>query len=71
MQRALAISVVGAMLLAGCAATGGGWTGTGSEPFDQALADCRGRTAALGGSATRKFAIDTCMAGKGWSRRER
>lgn len=59
------------LLLAGCATGNPGWTGPGTESFDQAMADCKGRTAALGGKPERKFAIDTCMAGKGWTPPER
>lgn len=70
MRRRLAIAIL-PVLLAACATSDHGWTGSGAEPFGQAMADCEGRTAALGGKAERKFAIDTCMAGKGWTRPER
>ena len=69
-RRWLAIAIVPA-LLGGCATSDHGWSGSGAEPFNQAMADCRGRTAALGGKSEREFAIDTCMAGKGWTRPER
>ncbi|WOF44227.1 hypothetical protein KNJ79_04670 [Sphingopyxis indica] len=59
------------LLLGGCATSDHGWTGSGAEPFNQAMADCKGRTAALGGKPERRFAIDTCMAGKGWTPPER
>ncbi len=54
-------------LLAGCAAESHHWTGPGTESFSEAIADCRGRTVALGGKPERKFAIETCMVGKGWT----
>ncbi len=66
-----AASIVLLLPLAACATTESGWTGTGAEPFDQAYADCQGRTSALGGREERQFAIDTCMANKGWTRPKR
>lgn len=73
MTRALVVASTALpfLLLNACATTESGWTGSGAEPFDQAYADCKGRTSALGGHDDRKFAIDACMANKGWTRPKR
>lgn len=57
------LSVAALLLLAACATTSeSGWTGSGAQPFDAALAECQ--VQANGDNA----ALETCMAGKGWAR---
>src|SRR3546814_13299005 len=70
MLRHAALSAAALALLAGCAAHGG-WTGPDTQPFAEALADCKARTSAMRGKTERRFAIDTCMTGKGWTRPRR
>jgi hypothetical protein len=51
------------LLLAACASVNdAGWTGSGAEPFDGALAACQSQ--ANGDEA----ALEACMASKGWTR---
>ncbi len=70
MLRHAALSAAALALLAGCARDGG-WQNPGVQPFAEALADCKARTSAMGGKTERRFAIDTCMTSKGWTRPRR
>ncbi|PZQ22790.1 MAG: hypothetical protein DI569_06990 [Sphingopyxis macrogoltabida] len=67
MRERLAMILAPLLLLTGCATTTRGWTGPDTESFADAHADCRSRTAALGGQASRQFAVETCLVGKGWT----
>lgn len=55
-------------LLTACATSDPGWTGTGAEPFDQALADCHTQVDVIPEQVEREPALDRCMAAKGWTR---
>lgn len=57
-------------LLAGCATTEPGWTGTDATPFGEAEAACTASTASDEDAVQRDRAFVDCMAGKGWTRSE-
>ncbi len=69
MSRRTGILIAAASLLAACATTDPGWTGSGAQPFDQALSQCRAQVATVTGEQERQIALYHCMAEKGWRRR--
>jgi hypothetical protein len=69
MRRRIRPLIVFACALAGCATTADrGWTGSGAQPFDQAIAECKTAVPAPLNTHEGKVALERCMAGKGWTR---
>lgn len=59
----------GLLALNGCATTEPGWTGSGAQPFDQALSECHTQVDHIPIQQERESALESCMAGKGWLRK--
>ncbi len=68
-MRQRMIILVSVLALSACATHQPGWTGSGAQPFDSALAECQGEVAAIAVEAQREAALAQCMAQKGWTRR--
>lgn len=70
MRHPNGIIFIAAMLaMNGCATTEPGWTGSGAQPFDQALSECHTQVDVIANQQEREAALETCMAAKGWRRR--
>ena len=58
-----------AALASACATHEPGWTGTGAQPFDPALAECHAQVDGIAVQVEREAALEQCMAAKGWTRK--
>ncbi len=68
-MRKFMIAALISSALAGCVSIGGdggGWTGNGAQPFDNAVAACQIETQTTEGAQ-----FEVCMASKGWTRPQR
>jgi len=65
MRLIVALPALG--LLAACATTHPGWTGSNATPFDTAQRHCTQSTATMADAAIREEAYLSCMAEKGWT----
>ena len=61
-------SIVAVGSLAACATTDLGWTGSGAEPFDTAIANCESEVSGISSEPEREAALEECMAKRGWTR---
>lgn len=61
-------SIVAVGSLAACATNDLGWTGSGAEPFDTAIASCESEVSGILREAEREAALRECMAKRGWTR---
>ena len=68
MRKGLIAVMPAIALAAGCATHEPGWTGSGAQPFDQALAECHAQVDVIPVQAEREAALQACMAQKGWTR---
>jgi hypothetical protein len=71
MRQPIVVFVLAAAMLPvnGCATTEPGWTGTGAQPFDQALSECHAQVDVIAVQQKRESALEVCMAEKGWTRK--
>ncbi len=67
MLRIALLSVL--VSLSACATSEAGWTGSGAQPFDNALAGCKTTTQNIPDANTRAAALNQCMVTKGWTRK--
>lgn len=66
--QALGPLLLAAVLLSACATSNPGWTGSGAEPFDVALASCEEQVKGAPEEENRDAALESCMAERGWTR---
>lgn len=55
--RAICLIAVAGGILAGCATYDQGWTGSGAEPFDTAMARCEARVTDISNEHEREAAL--------------
>jgi len=60
------VATAALLALTGCATTTPGWSGSGAEPFDQALSECSQQADQIADKQERKVTLEACMANKGW-----
>ena len=70
-MRAFSVMAGVAFILSGCATSHNGWTGSGAQPFDAALAECETKAAGVADANERHKMLELCMAEKGWTRPNR
>lgn len=68
-RSSFVLVAAGLAALSGCATNQQGWTGSGAQPFDQALSTCHEQVDTIASVQDRNAALEQCMAGKGWTRK--